>query len=254
MSFIIAALTDVGTVKKVNQDSFCVKRAKTCYGDVAFAVLCDGMGGFTNGEVASGSLVRSFSKWFDEEFSAYDLKIINQKNIFSSWSRLLEKANRNISQYGKQNEVKLGTTIVAMLFVNNKYYCINVGDSRAYFLKNNCLKQITKDQTLVQREIDLGNITEQQAENHPQRNILLQCIGCNSNLKSEFYFDSYNEDDLFILCSDGFRHEITSEEITKLCYGRCNQSEFSEALDYLIHLNKTRGETDNITSVIVKIV
>lgn len=254
MSFVISASSDAGLVKTVNQDSFTIKLADTYIGEVVFAVICDGMGGFSSGEIASSSLINMFSKWFKNDFSQYDLIELDPDEIFNEWKRMLIKANHIIQKYGNQNSIKLGTTITALLMFGNKYYCVNVGDSRAYYLRNGRLHQITKDQTLVQREIDAGNISAEDAEIHPQRNVLLHCIGCDNNLKTDFYFGEYTLNDIFLLCSDGFRHKISSAEIAEIfTRGDFDEDSLTKKISYLIELNKSRKETDNITALIVSV-
>lgn len=252
MSFIIAASTDKGIVKKVNQDSFSVKRANTSFGEATFAIMCDGMGGFSSGEIASGSVVTMFSKWFDNFFSFPNE--LNENEIKTQWNSLAISANETIKKYGMKNDCKLGTTLTAMLFLNNMYYCINVGDSRGYLLRDNELIQLTVDQSYIQREISEGRLTIEEAKTHPYRNVLLQCIGCDNNLVTDFYSGSYETNDLFLLCSDGFRHEIEGNEISAMLSGDYDSVELTERIESLIELNKTRGEKDNITCLVVKCV
>lgn len=254
MNFIISASTDAGLVKNVNQDSFTLKKANTSVGETVFAVMCDGMGGFSNGEIASATLVKRFSDWFIDDFSKYDWKNFSELQIKSEWNRILESTNSSIGTYGEINNIKLGTTVTAVLFIDGKFYCVNVGDSRAYLFKNNSVCQLTKDHTLVQREIDLGHISYDEALIHPQRNVLIQCIGCCKNLNPDYYFGDYELQDVFLLCSDGFRHEISEKEISEHI-NMCNtSSELKEKIEFLINQNKDRGETDNITAIVIKVV
>lgn len=250
MSFVIAALTDKGIVKEVNQDSFSVKRANSTFGEIVFAIVCDGMGGLTDGEVASGSVVRLFSNWFEEYFSSSS--DLYEDDIKYWWESLAVRANETIKKYGVDNQCKLGTTLTAILFVKGMYYCINVGDTRGYLLHNDRIEQLTVDQSYVQREMSLGNLTPEQARVHPYRNVLLQCIGCDTNLKTDFYTGSYEQGDLFFICSDGFRHEVSEQEML-LAFSTAEDSDaLTTRISNLIELNKSRGEKDNITCVAVK--
>lgn len=252
MSFIIAASTDKGVVKKVNQDSFSVKRANTSFGEATFAIMCDGMGGLASGEIASGSVVSMFSNWFNTFFSFPN--DFDDNEIKTQWNAIAVSANETIKKYGNNSDCKLGTTLTAMLFLNNMYYCINVGDSRGYLLRDNELIQLTVDQSYIQREISQGRLTVEEAKTHPYRNVLLQCIGCDNNLVTDFYSGSYETNDLFLLCSDGFRHEIDGNEISDMLSGDYNADELTENIKSLIQLNISRGEKDNITCVVVKCV
>lgn len=260
--YIIAAKTDIGKYKKVNQDSLTVKVAKTSIGEVAFAVLCDGMGGLSNGEVASAHVVKAFQKWFDNEFRIW----INNKDkqtLVNAWGKIIEECNFQIKKYGEKVGEQLGTTVTVMLLLQDLYYIAHVGDCRIYELRND-IRQLTKDQTYVAREVELGHMTAKQAENDLRKNVLLQCIGVNETVKPNFMYGKIHVDTSYLICSDGFRHEITNEEI--LQYGnekikgydleKNTRDEINECMqkqiEYLIELNKNRGEKDNISAILIR--
>lgn len=172
MNYLTSIHTDVGIRKGRNQDSVLIETAATGYGQILLSVVCDGMGGLAKGEVASAMLVKAFSRWFHQEFprllySGLDVNILRE-----SWTNLILEQNQKISNYGLGCNVSLGTTLAALLLVDHVYYIINVGDSRIYYIKGG-FHQITLDQTYVQREMDLGRMTKEQAKNHPRRNVLL---------------------------------------------------------------------------------
>ena len=185
MNFLVESHTDVGIKKTTNQDSFCAKIANTSLGKVVFVVLCDGMGGLAKGELASATVVRAFSKWFCERFPVLISEGITAELIREEWEKIVLEQNGKIANYGKRNEVSLGTTLTSMLIVNDIYYIVNVGDSRAYEITD-YVRQITKDHTLVAREVERGNITQEQAQKDPRRNILLQCVGASSIINIDF--------------------------------------------------------------------
>lgn len=190
MDYEIAAQTDVGTVKKTNQDSIMMKRIFTNLGNMVFAVLCDGMGGLAKGELASATVIRAFDKWVND-----DLQMICQNGpgyiedsvIRAQWESIVANQNQKIKQYGAGQGVNLGTTVVALLVTDMRYYLMNVGDSRAY-LVNDKLIQLTKDQTFVGREIELGHMTIEQAKTDPRRNVLLQCVGASEIVNPDMFF------------------------------------------------------------------
>lgn len=255
MDFIIAAHTDAGIKKEVNQDSVLVEVADTDYGKVCFAVICDGMGGLSKGELASATLVRDFQNWFHQEFPDILYQGIAPERLKDCWSRLITEGNVKITNYGIENKAKLGTTVVALLIVGEIYYITHVGDSRAYKITD-AITQLTKDQTFVQREIDAGRMTPEQAKTDPQRNVLLQCVGASSVVESEFQFGPTERDTCFLLCSDGFRHVISEEEIYTYTNPQVSVSQevMQERLNYLTELDKYRRENDNISSVLIRIV
>ena len=258
MGFLSIAHSDVGIKKDTNQDSVLIKQASTDYGEVLLSVICDGMGGLAKGEVASAALIRAFSEWFEKELSfiLYEerqAKEINYNSLQKSWNELIDQVNHRIADYGAGFHAPCGTTLVALLLIDHQYYIVNVGDSRTYIL-NESLHQITRDQTYVQREMDEGRMTPEEARNHPQRNVLLQCVGASQVVIPDFYQGEYQKDEVFILCSDGFRHLITDEEFVKILNPRLLTDEKSmrDAAIYCTELNKQRKESDIISVVIIK--
>ena len=253
MNFKIVAHTDIGIKKNTNQDSVLMKMARTDYGRVVLAVVCDGMGGLAKGELASATLVRMLSKWFEEEFPTLLYQGISLDILKKSWCDLIYRANHKISTYGHSLHVDMGTTLVGLLIIDHVYYVVNVGDSRAYLLRDNLL-QITKDQTYIQREMDLGHMTWEEARRDPQRNVLLQCVGASEIIEPDFYSGNIEPGSMFLLCSDGFRHVITPEEIYEYLnpYRLFNEQAMTESLVYLVDLDKYRQEVDNISAALVR--
>ncbi len=253
MNIKIVAHTDVGIKKNTNQDSVLMKVARTDYGKVVFAAVCDGMGGLAKGELASATLVRMLSKWFEEEFPALLYQGLSMDILEKSWGDLIYKANEKISSYGRSIHVSLGTTMVAMLIVGHVYYIVNVGDSRIYMLKDEVV-QLTKDQTVIQREMDLGRMTWEEARRDPRRNVLLQCVGASETIIPDYYTGNVESGTMFLLCSDGFRHVITDQEMYEYLspYRLFNEQAMTESLVYLTDLDKYRQETDNISAALIR--
>jgi serine/threonine protein phosphatase PrpC len=149
--------------------------------------------------------------------------------------------------------VRLGTTVVAMLLTQTRYYILNVGDSRAYEL-NGGLRVMTADQTFVAREIALGHMTPEQAATDSRRSVLLQCVGASDEVYPDMYFGDVKPNTVYMLCSDGFRHEITPEEIYEKLQPGVLFDEYTMQQNTLslIELNKQRQERDNISVVLVR--
>lgn len=253
MNFLTAVHTDVGIRKKTNQDSALIMEATSDYGNALLAVICDGMGGLAKGEVASSAVIQLLKKWFEEELPSVITSQDPKTLIFSSWEKIVYSANIKISEYGRAQGISLGTTLVAVLFLGNAYYIVNVGDSRAYCISNN-LYQLTKDQTFVQREMDMGRMTYEESLNHPQRNVLLQCIGASNLVEPDFRSGEFAPGQVFMLCSDGFRHVISGEELFEKLNPSLLNSEQAmyDSLVYLTELNKYRREQDNISAILIK--
>ncbi len=253
MNYIISANTDIGIVKSTNQDSLSVKVLNTAVGKMVFAVLCDGMGGLDKGEVASASVIKAFDNWVYNELPQHCGASLNENVIKAQWEKILLDQNTAIKAYGARQGVRLGTTAVIMLLTDTSYYVMNVGDSRAYEIAD-CMHQLTKDQTFVAREVALGNMTPEQAEVDERRSVLLQCIGASEEVYPDFFVGSAIQNATYMLCSDGFRHEITPDEIfAKFQPGvLLNDSVMNQNTLELIELNKQRNERDNISVVLVR--
>ncbi|MFZ7943774.1 PP2C family protein-serine/threonine phosphatase [Neobacillus sp. 19] len=256
MSFQVAYHTDAGIKKKTNQDALLLKTAKTPKGRIGLFIVCDGMGGLTQGELASATVIRGMSDWFETELPKIILYGHEQieTEIRQQLAAYVKGLNRKILEYGETASLKLGTTITALLIVNTKYFLLHVGDSRAYQIHEDLL-QLTKDQTLVARELERGNITEEQAKVDPRRNVLLQCVGASPGLDPVITDGEVKDGDLFMLCTDGFYHEISEDEIfTRLNPDHLSgEEQMKETVTGLVELVKKRKETDNITVLITKV-
>lgn len=253
MNYIVSANTDIGTVKSTNQDSLTVKVLSTPQGRMAFAVLCDGMGGLSMGEVASASVIRAFDNWVNTELPLLCNSPLDAETIRREWESVLLTQNSLIKAYGGRQGVKLGTTAVVVLLTDTDYYIMNVGDSRAYEIKDS-VQQITHDQTFVAREIELGNMTPEEAESDERRNVLLQCIGASEDVYPEFLTGKCELNAVYMLCSDGFRHEVSHDEMLEKFHPNMllDDSSMNNASVELIELNKMRNERDNISVVLVR--
>lgn len=252
MKYIVAAETDIGITKKVNQDSLCVKNAETKQGKAALVMVCDGMGGLARGELASAEVVRSFSDWFDYEL-AYELENWSWRDAGQSVLNRLRSLNSRIIGYGRRHGVQLGTTVTGILAVNNQMMTFHVGDSRIYKISYR-IKQLTEDHTFVNREIKNGNMTLEQAKNDPRRNALTQCIGVMGEVTPEIKFGAIESGTNYMICSDGFRHVITEDEIFDGLSPKriTTKSSMQARLRELIETVKSRQEQDNISAVMFR--
>lgn len=251
--FIISANTDIGTVKETNQDSLAVKVISTKQGEMVFALLCDGMGGLSSGEVASASVVMAFDKWVRQRLPLLCHSQLEDGLIRSQWDAVIAGQNAKIKAYGEEHGVRLGTTAVAMLLTQTRYYVLNVGDSRAYEIGDR-LVQITRDHSLVAQEVEQGRLTELQAEKSSHRNILTKCVGVSNTVYPEYFFGDIRKNAVYMLCSDGFRHEITQEEMYE-CFrpeALLSKDHMIGQAAYLTEVDKQRGESDNISVVLIR--
>lgn len=252
MKFTATADTDIGISKDTNQDSALIKHASYPDGEIMLAIICDGMGGLSKGELASATVIREFSNWFDNELP-FELENLDMEVIGGKWSFLLKDLNLKIIEYSQNNGISsMGTTISAILFVGNKYVIANVGDSRVYCISDK-INQLTTDQTFVAREISRGNMTPEQAKTDKRRNLLLQCVGASNNVEPQIITGKADRG-VYMLCSDGLRHEVSEEEMLESFKSANLKSveNMHHNSRYLIDLAKKRKEKDNITVILIK--
>lgn len=252
MHFIVAADTDIGISKTTNQDSVCIKTAMTQYGRVGLALICDGMGGLAKGELASATVIRSFSSWFERELPDA-LEQWNWEKFSAAIDRRLRELNQKILSYGARNHVQLGTTVTGMLMIKDQFMQFHIGDTRIYKITDK-LEQLTKDHTFIRRELDRGTMTPEQAKRDPRRNVLLQCVGASKNIDPEIKYGTLENGVNYLLCSDGFRHVITEEELQRCLNPKevCTQEKMQKQLRMLIEGIKKRNEKDNISAILIR--
>lgn len=253
MEFLTVACSDIGIKKKVNQDSYCIKSAKTCIGNILMAVICDGMGGLAKGEVASASVITAFSKWFERELPEL-VRELSVEEVKQKWGMIIKEQNQKIRIYGESLGINLGTTLTIMLIIDENYVMIgHVGDSRAYKI-NSSVQILTEDQTVVAREVKQNKLTLEQAMQDPRRNVLLQCIGASKTVLPDYIVEAVELGATYMLCTDGFRHQITEIEIFEYFNPEVlvDENVMKSRAEELVELNKIRMENDNITVLLIK--
>ena len=247
-----AICSDRGIVKKINQDSALYKQASTGIGDLMLAAVCDGMGGLRNGEVASSEMIKALAVWFDHQLPLLVDEGITDDTLIESLNRLIINEDEKITEYGEVNG-ECGTTLSAVIACGGRYLCVNIGDSRVYRITDCGILQLTHDQTVVQQLIDSGQITRDQAEAHPDRNILLQCIGAGGDVVPEYSTGEYQAGDIFLVCSDGFRHKLMEKEMSRFFgSGTDTEKELKSTVKKAVQVNMLRKERDNITALVVR--
>lgn len=251
MKYFLAAQTEVGLKKSCNQDSVILKRAKFKGKEVCLGIICDGMGGLSCGEFASKSIVEAFSDWFLYSYSKYE-SIWDESRMREDIGRIISSENEGLLHYGKEHGIYLGTTVTAFLLVENRFFVWHVGDSRLYKISSSKIFKLTDDHTVIAKEIAEGRLTEKEAKKDPRRNVLLQCIGATSDVNPDMFCGEVEKGDILLLCSDGFRHEVSEKEILNMLL-KCDNSKFNEKLRELIDLNLKRKELDNISVALVKV-
>ena len=247
MKYFLAAQTEVGLKKSCNQDSVILKRAKFKGKEVCLGIICDGMGGLSCGEFASKSIVEAFSDWFLYSYSKYE-SIWDESRMREDIGSIISSENEGLLHYGKEHGIYLGTTVTAFLLVENRFFVWHVGDSRLYKISSSKIYKLTDDHTVIAKEIAEGRLTEKEAKKDPRRNVLLQCIGATSDVNPDMFCGEVEKGDILLLCSDGFRHEVSEKEILNTLL-KCDNSKLRELID----LNLKRKELDNISVALVKV-
>ena len=252
VGYIVCCNSDIGIEKKVNQDAIAFKQIKTLEGEVVFAILCDGMGGFSQGEIASTTVVMAYLDWFENIF----LKNIGQMNkdrICVDWELLMQKLNNVLFEYANSNGIKIGTTLTILLLWNNERYIYNVGDGRVYELTNQIV-QITKDHSWVAGEVEEGRMTPEQANFDSRKNRILKCIGGAAKTSGDFFAGKVVPESVYLMCCDGVRNKVFDEELHYFFHPTCmNDSQSMENnIKYIFELNKLREEKDNMSMIVIK--
>ena len=256
--YIYGFCSDKGNYRQVNEDAVTIKYREVGKHEVLFAAVCDGMGGWKKGEYASFSVINEFNYWFD---ISIEQQILNnpEEDIFALLADDIEEIileqNKSIFQYGQEKKIRLGTTLTAMLLVDNEYCIAQIGDSRAYVAKQG-LVQLTKDQSLIEEEIQKGKISREEAKQDKRRNIILQCIGAKEQVKPVFTVGIVEKESNYFLCSDGFVHCLNEGEMLDLMKPSNINSiiQAKNVLERGIQTVKERGEKDNISVVLLKVI
>jgi len=208
------------------------------------------MGGHNAGEVASNLalnlLCRQFLSSPKGTLQKEEIKESLRKSIISAHNAIIDMSKNNPHYYG------MGTTIVGVYFTADGFYVYHVGNSRLYRLRNGSLKQLTKDHSLVQSLIDLGQITVEESYNHPQKNVITNSLGGGSDKCEPEITDNYTEfeGDIFLLCSDGLSDMASEDVIEGILNSKKN---IQEKVDWLIDTANENGGKDNITTILIKV-
>ncbi len=231
-------LTDTGKVRDHNEDSVTILKNMS---DEYLMVVADGMGGHRKGEVASSITLAHLGKRFTESAS------IGTKIDAVNWlNDNIMEINKEILNYGEEHENSkgLGTTVVAAIITKEFLIFANIGDSSGYVMKSGKLHKVTKPHTLVNLLVDAGNLTEEEAKNHPKKNVLMKALGAAEKAEPDI-FDVDNESNEVLLCSDGLTSMLSDDQIEKVLLE--DELTIEEKVIKLIKKCNARGGLDNIS-------
>jgi PPM family protein phosphatase len=244
--------TDVGLVRTNNQDSvlslFMTSRSSDDRPDFGLFIVADGMGGHHDGEKASAITTRVVAAQLASSVYLPMLANTNDADrppITEALIAAVQKANMDVIQLVPEG----GTTVSAVAVIGDLAHIAHVGDSRVYLVTKESAEQLTRDHSLVQRLIELGNLTPEEAAEHPQKNVLYRAIGQHENLDVDTLTRRLQPDSRILVCSDGLWGLVSEAEIRTIVMEHHPQ----EACDKLVALANTRGGMDNITVIILKV-
>lgn len=234
----LSGLTNIGLQRVQNEDAFLIKQINDY---TYFLLVCDGMGGANAGGLAS--------QFASEYIYSYIKEHYNEDNFNNNLLvDAINYTNKNIFNHANMiDEHKgMGTTAVLAFIRKNELTIAHVGDSRAYIIKKDNIMALTTDHSIVQTLLDEGKISEEQAKNHPQKNVITRAIGVSSFVEVDVKNFILDDDDILILCTDGLSGFLEEKEILNIV----NQNKFNLCAQALIDKANELGGADNITVII----
>jgi len=243
-------ISHTGLIRGLNEDRF------LNYEKEGLFLIADGMGGLAKGDVASRiavETIETFVKKSRREDITWPIKYQREHSMEENrFLAAVSLANWNIynEMLRSPRSTPMGTTLVGLLVDGDKVILVNIGDSRAYRIRNRQIEQLTEDHSLVMEEVKKGNITPEQARRHPQRHVINRALGIFDTPEVDITTLEIQPEDLYLLCSDGLSDMLLDEEILFLVQSH-ERKALNELGEALIHLANSRGGKDNITVVLV---
>ena len=238
-----AAKTDIGKERQMNQD-FCL--ASAAVRPYVF-ILCDGMGGHKSGDVASKTAAESIETYIRMQ-NTMDLDRKKAERILKN---AVSYANTMVYTRAKESEVLrgMGTTTDVCLLDFDMLYIAHVGDSRVYLLREGVLRKLTRDHSLVEELLEGGIITPEEAEKHPNKNVITRAVGTNRTVRADCIELELRKDDILLMCSDGLSNMLSEMDIKNILI---SSSSMEEVVDTLIARANQNGGKDNITAIVIQ--
>ena len=239
----VIALTDIGLVREKNQDSFLTLNES----NIPLFVIADGMGGHKGGEVASSDAVRIIKEVFIENKET----LVNKKNIIKVIEDSIQIANKAIYEESLESSEcsGMGTTISLCYIYKNHLLIGHVGDSRIYLIEKDEIIQLTEDHSLVNELVKKGEITKEEARNHPKKNMITRAVGTSSDIEIDIMEIKYKKNNKLLLCTDGLFNMVPEKDIIEQIN---KESSIEKAGKQLINEAKLNGGLDNISLIIVE--
>ena len=238
----LSGKTDIGKSRKMNQDTFCLGKLSD---NACYAVVCDGMGGHNAGNIASSVACDVIGKHivqgFRDEMNANLVRNLLMSSVAAANAEVYERAQASEELLG------MGTTVVAAILKGSVLHIAHVGDSRAYIVNSGEFAQMTRDHSIGQELLEAGKISDEDAKNHPQKNLITRAVGVNEQIQVDYLETMLNPDDKVLICSDGLTNSCSEEEI----HGIVCKQPIDKIPQMLIDCANEHGGMDNITVVII---
>lgn len=241
----VAQLTDVGRKRPHNEDNMAYvipKDEQVMARKGALFIVADGMGGHAAGEVASEIAVDTVTMTYYQDDS---------EDIALSLMSAIKRANTIIHQRAAENMLRsgMGTTCVSAVLRGNMAYIANVGDSRAYVIRQGQVKQVSQDHSWVEEQVRAGLLTRDQARSHAQRNVITRCLGTQSDVEVDVFTEELEDGDCLILCTDGLSGSVYEDDLRSIVEQYVPQ----ESVYHLVERANENGGPDNITAIVVRV-
>ena len=237
------AKSDIGKVREANQDYYHISDSLD---EIQLFILADGMGGYNGGEIASKLAVQSSKSYIENNFKEIEK---DKESIIQLVASSMEYANMIVYEKSKENKEleKMGTTLEVCLIYNNRAFIGHIGDSRIYRIRKDFMRKLTQDHSYVQKLVKEGTITQEEAINHPQKNMLMKALGCNAFVEPDVMVKGFLKDDIIIMTSDGLTNLVPQQKI----YEEAKKN-IEIATKELVQIANDNGGYDNITIIIIK--
>lgn len=237
------AKTDVGKARDMNQDYYYISSPED---PLKIYILADGMGGYNGGEIASKLATTTALSYIQSNFEDTPKE---REDILKLVKSAMEYANMVVYEKSKeQKELEgMGTTLEVCLIYNNKLYLGHVGDSRIYRLRGEFFRKLTHDHSYVQKLVKDGTITQEEADHHPKKNMLMKALGCTAFVEPDVTVKGFIKDDIVLICSDGLTNMVEEQEIYNIL-----KKEGTLAAEKLVEKANENGGYDNITAIVIR--
>lgn len=238
------ARSDIGKQREINEDSYYI--TQDSLSKIQLFILADGMGGCNAGEVASKQAILSAKSYIENNFNDTPK---DKDSLIQLVASSIEYANMIIYEksLSDKNYEGMGTTLEVCLIYNNRAYIGHIGDSRIYRIRKDFIRKLTQDHSYVQKLVQDGTITIEEAEHHPKKNMLMKALGVNAFVEPDVMVKGFQKEDILIICSDGLTNMVDITEIYKAV-----KNNFEFATKDLVEMANNNGGIDNITIITIK--